>query len=85
MSLVQKIISGNDQPNAGRGIVSVAGMNGLGNSGTLMTEVSTTNFVEPPYDNANRLDPPIDWFSYLDTRFDDTNYYHGSGVNSDNG
>ena len=85
MAVVQKIISGNPQPNAGRGIVSIAGMNGLGNSGTLITEVSNTNFLDPVYNNADKLDPPIDWFSYLNTRFDDTNYYYGSGVNSDNG
>jgi len=85
MAVVQKIISGNAQPNAGRGIVSIAGMNGLGNSGTLITEVSNTNFLDPVYNNADKLDPPIDWFSYLNTRFDDTNYYYGSGVNSDNG
>jgi hypothetical protein len=83
MAVVQKIISGNEQPNAGRGIVSVAGMAGLGNSGTLITEIASTNFIDPPYANANQLDPPVGWFSYLETRYDDTNYYHGSGVNSD--
>ena len=79
MAVVQKIITGNNKPNAGRGIVSIAGMNGLGASGTLMTEIATTNILVPQLDNADNLDPPLAWFDYLDIRFDDPSYYFGSG------
>lgn len=79
MAIAQKIISGNDQPNAGRGIVSIAGANGLGNSGTLMTEIATTNILQPPYGSSVPQDPPVGWFDYLNDRFDDPAYYFGSG------
>lgn len=79
MAVVQKIITGNNQPNAGTGIVSIAGMNGLGASGTLMTEIANTNILQPNGLTAGQLDPPLAWFSYLDTRFDDPSYYFGSG------
>ena len=79
MPSVQKIISGNDQPSAGRAIVSIAGMNGLGASGTLMTEISSTNIFNPPV-SPSKLDPPVAWFNYLDTKFDEINYYYNSGA-----
>lgn len=79
MAVVQKIITGNNQPNAGRGIVSIAGMNGLSASGTLMTEIANTNIINPDVISASQLDPPLSWFTYLETRFDDPSYYFGSG------
>ena len=81
MAISRKIISGNDQPSGGEGIVGVAGANGLGASGTLMVELSSNNIVSPfpPLGSSK-----IDWSiavcnTKLNDRFDDTNYYHGSG------
>ena len=60
MAISQKIISGNDQPSGGNGVVSVGGARGLGNSGTLLTEVSSTNIVSPfPPLNASQLDDSV--------------------------
>ncbi len=81
MPVSHKIISGEDQPNAGNGMISIAGARGLGSSGTLITELSTNNRFSPfpPY-TASQLDIST---TVLDNkyseRFDDTNYYHGSG------
>ena len=81
MPVSVKIINTESQPNAGNAIVGVAGANGLGASGTLITELSSNNRLAPtgPY-SASNLDISI---SNLDgrfsERFDDTNYYHGSG------
>ena len=78
MADVQKIITGNNQPNAGRGIVSIAGMAGLGASGTLMTEIASTNILNPPYNNPEDLDPPIAWLNiHVSGRFDDYNPING--------
>jgi|TARA_Y100001938_G_scaffold150364_1_gene240969 hypothetical protein len=81
MAISQKIISGNDQPSGGGGIVGIAGANGLGNSGTLMTEINGTNIVSPfPPLQASKIDWSIATCNTkLNNRFDDTNYYHGSG------
>ena len=81
MPVSVKIINTEPQPNAGNAIVGVAGANGLGASGTLIKEMSSNNRLAPngPY-SASNLDISI---SNLDgrfsERFDDTNYYHGSG------
>jgi hypothetical protein len=81
MPVSVKIINTESQPNAGNAIVGVAGANGLGASGTLIKEMSSNNRLAPtgPY-SASNLDISI---SNLDgrfsERFDDTNYYHGSG------
>ena len=81
MPVSVKIINTESQPNAGNAIVGVAGANGLGASGTLIKEMSSNNRLAPtgPYSGSN-LDISI---SNLDgrfsERFDDTNYYHGSG------
>ena len=81
MTVSVKIINTESQPNAGNAIVGVAGANGLGASGTLIKEMSSNNRLAPtgPY-SASNLDISI---SNLDgrfsERFDDTNYYHGSG------
>ena len=81
MPVSVKIINTESQPNACNAIVGVAGANGLGASGTLIKEMSSNNRLAPtgPY-SASNLDISI---SNLDgrfsERFDDTNYYHGSG------
>ena len=81
MPVSVKIINTESQSNAGNAIVGVAGANGLGASGTLIKEMSSNNRLAPtgPY-SASNLDISI---SNLDgrfsERFDDTNYYHGSG------
>ena len=82
MPVSVKIINTESQPNAGNAIVGVAGANGLGASGTLIKEMSSNNRLAPtgPY-SASNLDISL---SNLDgrfsERFDDTNYYHGSGA-----
>tara|TARA_B100000214_G_C23920724_1_gene605906 strand:- start:3 stop:266 length:264 start_codon:yes stop_codon:yes gene_type:complete len=81
MPVSHKIISAKDQPNGGNGMISIAGARGLGSSGTLITELSSNNIFSPfpPY-AASQLDLST---TVLDNkyseRFDDTNYYHGSG------
>ena len=47
MAVSTKIISGQDQPSGGGGIVGIAGASGLGSSGTLMVELGTNNIVSP--------------------------------------
>ena len=60
MPVSQKIINANDQPSAGRGAVGIAGQRGLGASGSLMTEISSTNIVSPfPPLQASQLDDTI--------------------------
>lgn len=84
MSVCQKIIGGNTQPNGGNGIVSIAGARALGMDNNLLTQVANTNIVSPfpPY-LGSQLDQSVAVINNkLDTRFDDTNYYNGSGVAS---
>jgi len=77
MAVVQKVITGNDQPAGGNGIVSIAGMRGLGENSTLVSDVASTNILTPPL----ITDPPIAWInSQFDARFDDINYYYNSGI-----
>ena len=81
MPVSVKIINTESQPNAGNAIVGVAGANGLGASGTLIKEMSSNNRLAPtgPY-SASNLDISIsDLDDRFSERFDDTNYYHGSG------
>ena len=81
MPVSVKIINTESQPNAGNAIVGVAGANGLGASGTLIKEMSSNNRLAPtgPY-SASNLDISIsDLDNRFSERFDDTNYYHGSG------
>ena len=47
MAICQKIISGQDQPSGGGGILGIAGARGLGASGTLMVELGANNIVSP--------------------------------------
>jgi len=77
MAVSQKIISGNDQPAGGQGIVSVAGARGLA-AGTFIADIASTNIVSPfPPLQASQLDQTIAVINTkLDTRFDDVAYYN---------
>lgn len=76
MAIAQKVISGNDQPAGGKGIVAIGGQRGLGENGTLLTDVASTNILTPPL----ITDPPIGWLnSKYDDRLDEINYYYNSG------
>jgi len=81
MPVSVKIINTESQPNAGNAIVAVAGAHGLGASGTLITELSSNNRLAPAGPkSASNLDISIsDLDDRFSERFDDTNYYHGSG------
>ena len=77
MAVSQKIKSGDDQPNGGEGIVSIGGARGL----TAANKISANHQVSP---FPPLLPSQMDWSvavadARLNTRFDDTNYYHGSG------
>ena len=76
-SVTSIIVSGVSQLNTGNAIVSIGGARGLGASGTLITEISSKNVLD-------RTDyEPGAPVSILDgrynDRFDDIEYYHGSG------
>ena len=77
MAVSQKIKSGDDQPNGGEGIVSIGGARGL----TAADKISSNHQVSPfPPLLPSQLDSTIAGINpRLNTRFDDTNYYHGSG------
>jgi hypothetical protein len=72
------ISSGLSQLNTGNSLVSVAGAKGLGASGTLITEITSTNVLDR---TANEPGAPV---GVLDNRFeerlDETSYYAGSGA-----
>ena len=78
MAIAQKIVSGNDQPSGGNGVVSIGGARGLGNSGTLLAEITTTNIVSPfPPIQDTQLDQTVSVINVkLDSRFDDVAYYN---------
>ena len=77
MAVSQKVITGNDQPQGGAGVVGVAGAKGL----TAANKLNSNHVVSPfPPLLATQIDDSIgDINGKLDDRFDDTNYYHGSG------
>ena len=77
MAISQKIVTGNDQPQGGAGVVGVAGAKGL----TAANKVDSNHTVSPfPPLLATQIDYSIAVINErLNTRFDDTNYYHGSG------
>lgn len=84
MTVSQKIRSGGSQPNAGNAIVSIGGAKGLGASGTLMVEINSKCILapSPPY-LASQLDIPSGVLnSRFGERFDEVNYYFGSGTKS---
>ena len=77
MAVSQKIVSGNDQPQGGAGVVGIAGARGLAAADKLDAQHVVSPF--PPL-LASGIDYSIaDINSKLNDRFDDTNYYHGSG------
>ena len=80
MAVSEKIISGNDQPSGGKGVVSMGGARGLGASGTLITEIANFPMLpSPPYTAAQLDMSKANLDGKYEGRFDDTNYYHGSG------
>lgn len=75
MAVVQKILSGNDQPQGGKGIVSIAGARGLAAADILGANNSVSPF--PPL-QASQLDQSIAVINNnLDERYDDPRYYNG--------
>lgn len=77
MAVSQKIISGNDQPNGGRAITSIAGARGLDDASI----IDTNHTLNPVTLAASLMDQSISTIdTNLNDRFDDVNYYHGSGV-----
>ena len=84
MTVSQKIRSAGSQPNAGNAIVSIGGAKGLGSSGTLMGNINTTCILAPapPY-LASQLDIATGVLNArFGERFDEVNYYFGSGTKS---
>ena len=81
MPISHKLISAESQPNGGNGMISIAGARGLGSSGTLITELSSNNRFSPfpPYTAAQLDLSTTNLDAKYSDRFDDTNYYHGSG------
>ena len=77
MAVSQKIVTGNDQPQGGAGVVGIAGARGL----TAANKIDSNHTVSPfPPLLATEIDLTIAVIdARLNTRFDDTNYYHGSG------
>ena len=77
-SITSIIVSGVSQLNTGNALVGVGGARGLGASGTLSTEISSKNVLDrtdhEPGTSVTVLDN-----QYSD-RFDDLEYYHGSGT-----
>jgi|TARA_R110002020_G_scaffold459973_1_gene678264 hypothetical protein len=68
MAVSTKIISGQDQPSGGGGIVGIAGARGLGSSGTLMVELGANNIVSPfPPLQPSQIDQSI---AVIDARMD---------------
>jgi hypothetical protein len=71
VDVAQKVISGNDQPNGGDGIVSIAGAKGL----TAANKIDSNHSVSSAK-SASLIDEPIDIiYSRLKDRFDDYNTY----------
>ena len=77
MAMVQKVITANDQPAGGRGVVSVAGARGLA-SGTFIADIASKNIVSPfPPLQGSQLDQTIAVMNgKFDSRFDDVAYYN---------
>ena len=77
MAVVQKIISGNEQPAGGRGVVGVNGARGLDSSSVL----DTNHTLEPAPVPSSKIDQPISVInSILDSRYDDPRYYTGDAA-----
>ena len=72
------ISSGLSQLNSGNSLVSVAGARGLGASGTLITEITSTNRLDRTIMEPGAPVGVLD--SRLEDRMDETSYYAGSGA-----
>lgn len=76
-SITSIIVSGVSQLNTGNALVSVGGARGLGASGTLITEISSKNVLDrTDYEPGAPVSVLDDRYN---DRFDDIEYYHGSG------
>jgi hypothetical protein len=71
------IVSGVSQLNTGNALVGIGGARGLGASGTLITELSSKNVLDRTDHEPGASTTVLD-NQYAD-RFDDMEYYHGSG------
>jgi hypothetical protein len=80
MAVSTKIIGSNSQPNGGRGFVGMSGCKGL----TSSEKLGSNNVLSPfPPLLPSQIDESIAVInSRLNGRFNDTNYYHGSGASS---
>lgn len=80
MAVSAKIISGNSQPNGGRGFVGIAGCKAL----TPSEKLGSNNILSPfPPLLPSQIDESIAVINArLTGRFNDTDYYHGSGAPS---
>lgn len=77
MTVSQKIISGNAQPNGGRAVVGVSGARGLDVNSVL----DSNHTLNPPVVAAANIDQSIAAINAsLDTRYDDPRYYAGDGA-----
>jgi hypothetical protein len=72
------ISSGLSQLNSGNSLVSVAGARGLGASGTLITEITSTNRLDRTVMEPGAPIGVLD--SRFEDRMDETSYYAGSGA-----
>ena len=71
IDVVQKVVTGDSQPNGGDGIVSVAGAKGL----TAADKIDSNHSVSAGK-SASLIDQPIDlMYTNLKDRFDDYNTY----------
>jgi len=77
MAVSQKIVTGNDQPQGGAGVVGIAGAKGLTAANKLNANHTVSPF--PPLLPTQVDDSIANIDGKLNNRFDDTNYYHGSG------
>ena len=67
IDVVQKVVSGDDQPNGGAGIVSIAGARGL----TAANKIDSNPSLSPPI-SASLIDESINvMYDNLKGRFDD--------------
>ena len=79
MAMVQKVITANDQPAGGRGVVSVAGARGLA-SGTFIADIASKNIVSPfPPLQGSQLDQTVAVMNGKFDRFDDKYYNQVDG------
>jgi|TARA_R110000824_G_scaffold5401_2_gene25020 hypothetical protein len=67
VDVAQKVKTGDDQPNGGAGIVSIAGARGL----TAANKIDSNHSLSPPI-SASLIDQSIDvMYNNLNHRFDD--------------